>query len=162
MGMSMGGAYGQTSQSSQSSSNQQNTYAPGQTAVQSQLGQDLASSLLSSQSGKLSPQVQAMKTASADAINKTAAGTVDRTNEALASRGFGKSGTAGKATLQAELGRQADLAGNESNYAGIQTGLNSQNLMAALNYAFTALGQTASGQSTGSTSGFSVGGGVGR
>jgi len=59
------------------------------------------------------------------------------------------------------LGRQSALAGNEANFASIQQGVNSQNLLAALNYAFTSLGATASGKSTGSTSGFGISGGLG-
>jgi hypothetical protein len=104
--------------------------------------------------------VAAEKEASAGAINTTSAGTLDRTNAFLASRGFGKSGATGKAALSTELGRQSSLAGNEANYAQVQQNLNSTNLMAALNYAFTALGQTSAGTSTGKSSQWGVGGGV--
>lgn len=160
MGLSLGGSYGSSNQSATGTSTTANTYAPGQTALQNQIGSNLSAALTSANAGTLSPGVEAQKTASAGAINRTAAGTLDRTNAYLASRGFGKSGATGKAALQTELGRQSSLAGNEANYAGIQQGLNSQNLMAALNYAFTALGQTAAGTSTGKSSGFGIGGGI--
>jgi hypothetical protein len=161
MGLSLGGSYGSTNQSATSSSNLSNKYGAGQTQVQDQLGTNLSSDLAASASGAETPGVVAQKTAAADTINKTSGGTLDRISAALAARGFGKSGTTGKATLQTELGRQANLAGNEANFAQVQQGVNAQNLMAALNYAFQSMGQTASGTSTGSTSGFSVGGGAG-
>lgn len=160
MGMSLGGSYGQSNQSSTGTSSTANTYAPGQTGLQNQLGGALGQNLTAAQTGALSPGVQAAKTQSADAINKTSAGTLDRTNAYLAARGFGKSGATGKAALQTELGRESSLAGNEANYAQIQQQLNSSNLMAALNYAFTALGSTAAGTSTGKSSGFGFGGGI--
>lgn len=160
MGMSLGGSYGSSNQSATGTSTTANTYAPGQQGVQTQLGQALGQNLVASQTGALSPGVQAQKTASAGAINKTAGGTLDRVNSFLAARGFGKSGDTGKAALQSELGRQSELAGNEANYAAVQQGLNSTNLMAALNYAFTALGQTAAGTSTGKSSGWGISGGV--
>jgi hypothetical protein len=160
MGFSLGGSYGQSNQSSTGTSNTANTYAPGQTGLQTQLGSALGANLSAAQSGTLSPGVQAQKTASADAINKTSGGTLDRVNSFLAARGFGKSGDTGKAALQTELGRQSDLAKNEADYAQVQQNLNSTNLMAALNYAFTALGQTSAGTSTGKSSGWGVSAGV--
>jgi hypothetical protein len=156
-----GGSYGQTSQSSTGTSNTQNTFSPTQTATQDLLGTGLQTALASSNAGTLTPGVAAQKTAAASQINKTAAGTLDRTNAFLASRGFGKSGTAGKAALQTDLARQGALGANEANFADIQQRLNSQNLLAALNYAFTALGQTARGTSTGKSSGWGLNAGAG-
>jgi hypothetical protein len=161
MGASLGGAYGQTSSKATSTSDVANTYGAGQTGVQSDLGTTLSSDLAATNAGTLTPGVAAQKNAAADAINKTSSGTLDRINQFFASRGFGKSGTAGKAALGTELGREAGLGANEANFAQVQQGVNSQNLMAALQYAFQSLGQTATGASTGNTSGFSIGGGVG-
>jgi len=161
MGAFLGGSYGSTNQSSTGSSSTSNVYGPGQTDVQSKLGTGLGAALDAATAGTLSPGVRAQKTAAASAINKTSGGTLDRINQFFASRGFGKSGTAGKAGLSTELAREAALGENEANFAGIQQGLNTTNLMAALNYAFTALGQTAAGTSTGKSSGWGISGGVG-
>jgi hypothetical protein len=165
MGASLGGSYGSTSSQStgKSDTTQANTYALGQTDLQTQLGKSLSSSLAASDAGTLSPGVQAQETASADQINKTAGGLTDRINSFLAARGFGKSGTTGKATLQGELGRESQLAGNQANFAQVQQGVNSSNLLAALNYAFTSLGltQNETASSSGSSSGFKLGGGLG-
>jgi hypothetical protein len=101
-----------------------------------------------------------METQAADQINKQSSGLTDRVNQFLAQRGFGKSGATGKATLQGELGRQAALGANTASFAGMQQNLNSQNLLAALNYAFTSLGTNAFGKSTGESSGWDISGGV--
>jgi hypothetical protein len=165
MGVSLGGSYGQTSSSATSTGqqNQQKTFSPGQSSLQDQLGTSLASSLAASTSGGLSPGVQAQQTQAADAINTTSSGLTDRVTKFLAQRGFGKSGKTGQATLQGELGRQGALAGNAANFAGVQQNANSGNLLAALNYALTNLGMstTASGSSTGNTSGWGIAGGAG-
>jgi len=42
----------------------------------------------------------------------------------------------------------------------VQQGVNSQNLLASLNYALTSLGSTAGSSSSGSTSSYGFGGGV--
>jgi hypothetical protein len=156
MGMSLGGAYGQTNQSATGSSNQSNTYAQPQTSLQTQLGTSLSKNLASADAGTLSPGTAAMKTSAADQINKTSSGLTDRVNSFLAQRGFGSSGMTGKTTLEGELGRESALGQNEANFAGMQQGLNAQNLLAALNYAFTSLGSSAFGQSTGNTSQWGV------
>lgn len=158
---SFGGAGGSTESQTKSSSTQANTYAPGQTALQTQLGSALSTNLGASQAGTMTPGVMAQKTAAADTINKNSAGLLDRVNSYLAQSGFGKSGATGKAAVQSELGRQSALGANEANFAQVQQGVNTQNLLAALNYAFQSLGQTASGVSTGTSSGWSLGGGVG-
>lgn len=64
--------------------------------------------------------------------------------------------------LGTELGRQADLANNNANFAKVQQDSNSTNLLAALNYALTGLGTTGASTSngTGSGSGFNWGVGV--
>jgi hypothetical protein len=160
MGLSLGGSYGSSNQSATGSSTQANTYSPGQTTLQSQLGSNLSTSLSDANAGVMTPGVTAMKTAAADTINKTSGGLMDRVNSFLAARGFGKSGQTGQAALQGELGRESQLAGNEANFAQVQQGVNSQNLLASLNYALTSMGLTASGASTGSSSGWGVAGGV--
>lgn len=148
---------GGTSSSSTGSSTQSNTYSPGQTSLQSQLGSSLSSDLAGASAGTMSPGVTAQETASADAINKTAAGTGSRISQFLASRGFGKSGATGSAGLQTELGRQSDLASNQANFAGVQQNVNGQNLLASLNYALTSLGSSGTGASSGSGSSWGVG-----
>jgi hypothetical protein len=101
-----------------------------------------------------------METTSADQINKTAKAGTDRVQQMLAARGLGQSGQTGQATLQGELARESALGTNTANYAGMQSQMNSQNLLAALNYAFTSLGSTASGTSTGKSSQWGLGAGA--
>jgi hypothetical protein len=160
MGLSMGGSTGGTSSSATGSSTTSNTYSPGQSSLQSQLGTSLSSDLTAKDTGTLTPGTTAMETQAADQINKTSSGLTDRVNQFLAQRGFGKSGQTGKATLQGELGREAALGSNAATFAGQQQALNSQSLLAALNYAFTSLGQTAFGTSTGNSSQWGVSGGL--
>jgi hypothetical protein len=164
MGLSLGGSYGQTTSSSTGSSttSQKNAYAPGQTAVQGQTGTTLSRDLAAANAGTLSPGTTAMETNAADQINKTSSGLTDRVNQFLAQRGFGKSGQTGQTALQGELGRESQLGTNAANFAGMQTNLNQQNLLAALNYAFTSLGTTAasSGVSSGKGTDWGVGAGV--
>ncbi len=160
MGLSFGGSTGGTSSSTTSSSNQNKTFSAPQTNLQDQLGANLSSGIAASTAGTMSPGVAAQETASADQINKTDPGLQSRVQRVLAARGFGQSGESGKVTLASELGRQSDLASNQANFAGIQQNVNSQNLLAALNYAFTNLGTTASGSTSGSSSGWNVGGGA--
>jgi len=152
----MGGAYGQAQQSS--TGNQQNTYnLPGQSGLQGALADYFTSLVPSLTSGTLSPDVQAMKTASADQINQNAASSTDRTNSFLASRGFGQSGLVGQNALQTELGRQGDLAANESSYAGLQLNQNTQSLLAALNFATNPTGYTQAQNTNGSQWGVAAG-----
>ena len=160
MGLNFGGGSSKSATSGTTSTS--GTFSPGQTSLQSDLGTSLATNLKSSDAGTFSPGVAAQKTQAADAINKTSGGLTDRINTFLASRGFGKSGTTGQTALQGELGRQSALAGNEANFAQVQQGVNSSNLLAALNYAFTQLGQTtsASGSTSGKNSGFQVAVGI--
>jgi hypothetical protein len=164
MGASLGGAYNsaQSKATSTSNQNEQNTYGAPQSYLQSQLGSSLTQDLTARNTGTLTPGTAAMETQAADQINKTSGGLTDRVNAFLAARGFGKSGETGKATLQGELGRENSLANNAATFAGQQQTLNQSNLLAALNYAFTQLGQTtaASGMTTGSGSGWGVAGGV--
>lgn len=162
MGLSMGESSGGTTSSATGSSTQNKTFSPGQTSLQKQIGTNLSSDLTAADAGTLTPGTTAMETQAADQINKTSSGLTDRVNQFLAQRGFGKSGQTGKATLQGELGREAALGSNAATFAGQQQALNSNNLLAALNYAFTTLGQTATGTSTGQSSGWGqqVGGGI--
>lgn len=153
----MGFQYGQSNTSSQKSQATQNTYTPEQSSLMASLGNYFQGLIPSLSSGTLSPDVQAQKTASADTINKNSSSLGDRMNRFLSSRGYGKSGVAGKAQLDTELGRQGDLAANESSFAGLQLGQNTQSLLAALNFAMNPTGQTSSGTSSGSQSGFQAG-----
>ena len=100
-----------------------------------------------------------MKTASADAINKTYTGIGDRMSKFLASRGFGQSGTAGKTQLQTELGRAGAIANNEASFSGLQLDQNNSFLSDMLNAAFQKMGSSFTGNS--SSSGFGIGGGFG-
>ena len=160
MGLSLGGSTGGTSSNSTSSSTQGNTYSGEQSAVQNQAGSTLSSDLAASNNGTLTPGTTAELTAANDATNKTSGGLTDRVNQYLAARGFGKSGSTGQATLQGELGRESQIGSNTSAAYAQQNTMNTQNLLAALNYAFTSLGSSASGASSGSTSGWGVGAGV--
>ena len=81
-------------------------------------------------------------------------------NQFLAARGFGKSGATGQAALQSELGRETQIGSNTADAYATQGTQNTQNLLAALNYAFTSLGSSASGASSGASSGTAFGGGV--
>ena len=155
MGLSFGG--GSSQSATNQTATQNKTFSPGQTSLQDQLGKSLSSVLTASDTGTLSPGVTAQKTQAADNINKTAGGLTDRVNSFLAARGFGKSGATGKATLQGELGRESQLAGNEANFAQVQQNVNGQNLLASLNYALTSLGQTGTQAGTASGSGFNWG-----
>ncbi len=165
MGAMLGGSYGSTQSKSTSSSNSNlaNTYGAGQTGLQTQLGSSLANDLAAGSNGTLTPGTTAQLTAANDSTNKTAGGLTDRVNQFLAARGFGKSGATGKAALQGELGRESQIGSNTAAAYGGQNSLNSTNLLAALNYAFTSLGQTdaASGTTSGSGSGWGIAGGVG-
>lgn len=159
LGISIGGSGGGQSSQSSTTGTTSNTYTAGQTGLMQLLGNYFQSLVPSQQAGTLSPDVQAQKTSSADAINKNYSSLGDRMNRFLSSRGYGKSGVAGKSQLQTELARQGDLAGNESNFAGIQLGQNQTQLLAALSYAFNPIGQTKAGteQSSGTEYGFGAG-----
>ncbi len=160
MGLSLGGAASQTSSNATASSTQANTYAPSQTALQGELGSDLSTNLKAAQGGVLTPGTTAELTSANDATNKTASGLTSRINQFLAARGFGKSGQTGQATLQGELGRESQIGTNTANAYASQNNLNTSNLLAALNYAFTSLGSSATGTSSGSSSGTAEGGGL--
>jgi hypothetical protein len=155
MGLSYGQSSGQTSGTT--SQSQSGVYSPGQTAIQNQVGTNLSSDLAAAAGGTLTPGTVAQETAADDQVNKTASGLTDRVNSFLAARGFGKSGSTGKATLEGELGREGQIGNNAATFAGQQNGLNQSNLLAALNYAFTQLGSTATGATSGSSSGSNFG-----
>ena len=160
MGLSLGGSGGGTTSNATSASSQSNKYSPGQTALQDQTGTTLSSDLAASSAGKLTPGTVAQETAADDQVNKTSSGLTDRVNSFLAQRGFGKSGSTGKATLEGELGRESQVGSNAATFAGKQDSLNSTNLLAALNYALTSLGSSATGTSSGDSSSWGVGAGA--
>lgn len=161
MGLSFGGSTGSTSSQSNSSGSQSNLFSGLQTALQGQLGSTLSSDLSAAGTGQLSPGVTAGETAADDQINKTGSAALTRTQQMLAARGFGSSGTTGQATLQSGLNTAAGI-GNEAGVAqGQQQNLNQANLLSALNYAFTSLGSSATGASTGSSSGSALALGAG-
>jgi len=155
MGLSYGSQSGQTaSNTSQSTSG---TYAPAQSAVQGQLGGTLSSDLSAASGGTLSPGVTAGETAADNEINQTSSGLTNRVTQMLAARGFGPSGTTGQATLQGELNRESQVGSEAGIAQGQQQSLNSNNLLAALNYAFTSLGSTGTGATSGTSSGSNFG-----
>ena len=156
MGLSLGGSYG--SSDSKSTGTSANTYTPGQSDLQTTLTKAISTMLPGVTSGGISPNVQAMQTQNANTINKTDTGLASRMQKFLSQRGFGQSGESGKVALQSELGRESDLAANNSGAAATQVSQNNGWLSTALNAAFNAIG--GSGSSTGSSSGFQVGGGA--
>lgn len=159
MGLSYGTQSSNTNSSTSSSGSTANTYSPGQTAIQNQVGSNLSSDLAAAATGQLTPGTVAQETAANDQVNKTSAGSLDRVTQFLASRGLGSSGLTGKAGLQSELNRESTIGSNAAAFAGQQNSLNQGNLLAALNYAFTQLGSTtgASSASSGSSSGSQFG-----
>ncbi len=160
MGLSLGGSTGGTSSSSTANSNTSNTYSPAQTAVQNQTGANLSTDLAAAANGSLTPGTVAQETAADNQINQTSSGLTSRVIQFLAQRGFGQSGQTGQAALQGELGRESQIGSEAATADASENSLNSNNLLAALNYAFTSLGSSASGASSGNTSGWGIGGGV--
>lgn len=165
MGLSFGGSTGGTSSSSSSNSSgtNQSIFSPGQSSLQSMLGQFFQSLIPSLSSGSPSTITQAATTQTADQINKNFAAEGNTLQQQLAARGFGPSGLSGQTTLQTELAREGAQAGNLEAGANSQIQQNQSSLLDALNYAFTSLGSTASaaGTTKGSSSGWGVGAGVG-
>lgn len=155
----MGLSYGQTSGATTgaTSSATSGTYSPTQTGVQNQTGNLLSQDLSASANGALSPGTVAQETSADDQINTTDAGLTGRVNQFLAQRGFGPSGQTGQATLQGELGREGAIGNEAATADAQQNSMNSTNLLAALNYAFTSLGSSSAGASSGTSSGSSFG-----
>lgn len=157
MGLDFSGGSQSGTTSSTSSGATNKTFGTGQTALQDQLGTSLSKSLSAADSGTLSPGVLAGVTQTADKINKTASGGMDRISQFLAARGLGKSGVAGKAGLENELARQGAIGDSTASAYGRQDQLNQGNLLAALNYAFTQLGATTTASQTGASEGSQFG-----
>ena len=160
----MGLNFGGTKQAANSNSSQSNTYTEGQSSIQDMLAKAFSAMMPGVTGGGITPNVAAVQTAGADQINKTSAGLGDRMNRFLAARGFGQSGDSGKVALNTELGRESALGANASAASGLQLQQNNGWLSDALNFAFSKIGGTASGSSTGNSSGWGVsasGGGVG-
>lgn len=132
-----------------------------QAALQSTLGGLFSNLVPSIGTGANPANVTAAQTASADSINKTSGGLMDRMTKFLSSRGLGSSGQTGKAALQGELGRESDLAANNGNFANIGLNYGANMLTQALAYAFNGIGQTQSQQGSSSGSGWGISGGVG-
>jgi hypothetical protein len=105
-------------------------------------------------SGSTSPNITAQTTANADTINKSYNSSEDATSRFLAARGFGQSGAAGSNAVQTNIARQGDLAKNVDAGSGLQLQQNQGLLQDALMYAFANPGQSASGTSNGSSSGW--------
>jgi hypothetical protein len=160
MGLSLGGSMGGSTSSSTGSSSTDVKNSADQQRLQSVLGSTLQNNLAAANGGVLSPGTQAMETQASDQINKTSKAGLDQTDQKLAERGFGKSGQTGQATLQSELAREGAQGNNAASFAGQQQQMNSQNLLAALNYAFTSLGSSSSGSSTGDSSSWGVSAGA--
>jgi hypothetical protein len=148
MGLSLGGS----SSNSQGTDSSQNTYTPGQSALQDSLMQAFSKLLPGVASGSMSPNVTAMQTGNADQINKSYDAVGTRMNRFLAARGFGQSGETGKAQLQTELGRQGALGANASNAAGQQLNFDQSLLNDSLLAAFNKVGTTGSQAQSGSSS----------
>jgi hypothetical protein len=153
MGLSLGG----TQSKSSATGTTANTYTPGQTDLQSSLMQALSTLLPGITSGATSPNVTNMQTANANQINQNYAGVGDQMNRFLAARGFGQSGSTGKAAMQTELGRQGALAQNASDASGQQLNLDQSLLSDSLLAAFNQIGNSSSqnGTSAGSNWGAS-------
>jgi hypothetical protein len=132
-----------------------------QEALQGTIGNVFSALVPSFATGATPANVTAMETQGADQINKTSSGLVDRMTKFLSSRGFGSSGQTGKVALNAELGRESDLAANHSNFASTALNYGSNLLTQALAYAFNGIGQKQEQQGTSSQSGFGISGGVG-
>jgi len=156
MGLSLGG----TSSKSSASGTTANTYTPGQTDLQSQLMSALGTLLPGITSGSTSPNVTNMETANANQINQNYSAMGDKMNRFLAARGFGQSGSTGKAAMQTELGRQGAQAANLSAGSGQQLSLDQSLLNDSLLAAFNQIGNTTSqaGNASGSNWGASVSG----
>lgn len=137
------------------------TYTGDQSGLQALLSKVFSSLLPAAADGGISPNVQATETAANDQINKSSSTMGDRMNRFLAQRGFGKSGSTGKAALSTELGRESALGANASAAAGQQLQQNNTSLADALQFAFTNPGSQATGTSTGTTAGTSSGSGFG-
>jgi len=148
----LGAGYQSSSQKESGNQTTAKTYSPGQGGLQESVMAFLRSMIPGIASGGLTPNVAAMKTASADAINKESTGVGDRMNRFLAARGLGKSGQSGKVALETELGRESALAANESKFAGLQLDQNNTLLADALKAAFEAMGSsmTYAGKQSGS------------
>ncbi|GEM_PF-6574825 len=154
MGLSLGG----TKTSSQATGSTQNTYTPGQSSLQDSLMQAFSTLLPGVASGAMSPNVTNIQTANANQINQNYAGVGDQMNRYLAARGFGQSGSTGKAAVQTDLARQGALAQNASNASGQQLSFDQSLLSDALGAAFQQVGNTSSGNTSGSSFGWGVSG----
>ena len=157
----LGAGYQSASQKESGNKTDTKAFSPGQTGLQESLMAFLQSMIPGIAGGGLTPNVAAMKTASADAINKESTGIGDRMNRFLAARGLGKSGQCGKVALETELGRQGALASNESKYAGLQLDQNNTMLADALKAAFESMGLSQNYASAGSGSGWGLTGKLG-
>lgn len=151
MGLSMGG----TSSNSTAASTSTPTFSGAQGGIQQLLSSVLSSLLPSVSSGGISPNVQATEAQANDQTNKNYASMSDRMSKFTAARGFGQSGQVGQNQLTTELSRQGALAGNASDAASKQLGLDTTFLSDALAYAFAQPGSTAT--KTGSDNGSSWG-----
>lgn len=156
LGLGVGSSYGQTNSSANGWTNSSPTYSADQGGLQSTLAQVFQSLLPGAASGGLSPNVQNMATANADAINKNYQSLTDRTNRYLASRGFGQSGLVGQNALQTNIARQGDLAQNLSNASSLQLQQNNPLLTLADQFAFANPGQYDTGASSGQSSQFGL------
>jgi hypothetical protein len=150
MGLSLGG----TKTSSQASGSTANTYSAGQSSLQDSLMSAFSQLLPGVASGSMSPNVTNMETANANSINQNYQGVGDQMNRYLAARGFGQSGSTGKAAMQTELGRQGALAQNASSASGQQLSFDQSLLSDALGAAFQNTGNTSTGTNSGSSFGW--------
>jgi hypothetical protein len=150
----MGLSFGGTSKSATGNSTSTPTYTGGQGNLQSLLSSAFSQMIPGLTSGSQSPNITAQTTANADTINKSYSSSEDATSRFLAARGFGQSGAAGSNAVQTNIARQGDLAKNLAAGSSQQLQQNQGLLQDALMYAFANPGQSASGTSNGSSSGW--------
>ncbi len=131
-----------------SSGSTANTYSGGQLSLQDQLMQAFSQMLGGVSNGGLSPNVQAMETGNANQINQNYQSVGDQMNRYLAARGFGKSGSVGKAAEQTALSREGALGTNASNAAGTQLSFDQSLLSDSLAASFASMGTSGSASSS--------------
>lgn len=137
-----------TSGSSNTQGSTANTYSLAQGNLQNQLMQAFTQMLGGVQNGGISPNVQAMETGNANQINQNYQSVGDQMNRYLAARGFGKSGSVGKAAEQTELSREGALGTNASNAAGTQLSFDQSLLSDSLAASFASMGTSGSASSS--------------
>lgn len=102
------------------------SYSADQGSIQSLLAEALKKRLAGGGAGELDP----LKANAVGQVNQNYAGLQSKLSSTLSAHGFGGSGKAALSTAQTEVGRQSDLGGVESQFAGLQ--LDQENKTASL------------------------------